>query len=64
MRYWRLRHWIYEEATAIRDNPVSAGMLDAILEYAEELPEEEQLDFLFRMLGHAFTEEEIEDWAD
>lgn len=64
MRYWRLRHFIREEASSLWDNPISAGMLDAILEYAEELPEEEQLDFLHRMLGHAFTEEEIEEWAD
>lgn len=49
--YEALEDYIYENYHVPGDNTTLAPhMLSAILEYAEELPGDEQLDFLKRML--------------
>ena len=46
-----LRDYIYENFNVPADNTTMApSMLDAILEYAEELPDGDQAPFLMRML--------------
>ena len=56
-----LRDHIYDNYNVPADNTSMAPyMLDAILEYAEELSGSEQAPFLKRMLGNSLEEHEID----